>query len=111
MYAPGRITITGGMLSYSRCPSAAVRVTYSPDFVLRRAEAGKGSAGCPASPPATEVEPLLATLLTQSPEVERVNDRGIVLRSRDYFVLLTREADYRRAYGPQIAEWERHLGD
>jgi hypothetical protein len=109
MYAPGRLTIADGQLRYSRCPAAAVRFTYTPDYVLRRDGGGEG--GCSgASPPPTEVEPKLAVLLAQSPEAERVNEKRFILRSADFAVLLTSEADYQREFGEWAAEWERNPG-
>lgn len=102
MYAPGRLRIGGGTLSYSRCPAASVRFAYTSDFALKRvvADAPAAAVACSASDPATtEVEPLLAALLGQSPEAERVTDTRFVLRSRDHFVLLTGEAEYRREIG------------
>ena len=113
MYAPGRVTIAEGILSYSRCPAATVRFTYAADFVLRRADGGARHAAveCRGVTPApTEVEPMLGALLGQSPEVERVNADRFILRSRDYAVLLTSEAAYQRDFGGSAAEWERRPG-
>ena len=113
MNTPGRVRIENGALSYSRCPAATVRFTYTADFVLRRAEAGPpaGSATCGDIDPApTEAERKLAALLGQSPEAERVTGGRLVLRSRDYAVLLTREAEYQREFGEEAAEWERRPG-
>jgi hypothetical protein len=53
---------------------------------------------------------MLGALLGQSPEAERVNDTRFILRSREYAVLLTSEADYQREFGEQAAEWERRPG-
>jgi hypothetical protein len=113
MYAPGRVTIGEGRVSYSRCPAASVRVDYTSDFLLRRQDGGAPGAAvaCPGvRPAATEVEPMLAALLGQSPEVERVNPDRFILRSRDYAVLLTSEPAYRREFGQWAAEWERRPG-
>jgi hypothetical protein len=113
MFAPGRLRIEEGRLSYSRCPAATVRFTYTADFVLRRADGGRPAAkvDCPGVVPApTEVEPMLAALLGQSPEVERVTGVRFLLRSRDYSVVLTSEADYQREFGAEAAEWERRPG-
>lgn len=113
MYAPGRLRIENGRLSYSRCPTASVRFTYTPDFVLRRADGGEPAATVECrgvSPAPTEAEPLLAALLGQSPEAERVNDKRFVIRSRDYAVVLTSETDYQREFGQWAAEWERRPG-
>ena len=113
MYAPGRLRIGDGRLSYSRCPAASVRFTFTSDFVLRRQDGREPSAAveCPGVTPApTEVETMLGALLGQSPEAERINDKRFILRSRDYAVLLTGEADYQREFGHSVAEWERNPG-
>jgi len=111
MYAPGRVTIGNSTLRYSRCPGAEARFAYGKDFVLRTESAPSSDETCAAaSPPATEVEPLLAALLGQSPEAERISDELFVLRSRDYAVVLTSEAAYRREFGEQATEWERRPG-
>lgn len=99
---PGRVQITQDSLSYSRCPEAAVRVAYTGDFVLRRADApGIGpQRGCRGSgAAATDVELMLVELLGQSPPVERVNRDRFILRSRNYAVLLTSQAAYLRDFG------------
>lgn len=113
MFAPGRVRIDGGVLSYSRCPAASVRFIYTQDFVLRRQDGGEpaDSVECRGvSPAPTEVEPMLAALLRQSPEAERIDEKRFVLRSRDYAVLLTSEADFQREFGQWAAEWERRPG-
>lgn len=113
MYAPGRVRIKDGTLSYSRCPAASVRFAYTRDFVLRRQDAGGPTASVECrgvSPAATEVEPMLAALLRQSPEAERLSGGRFILRSRNYGVVLTSQADYRREFGEQAADWERHPG-
>lgn len=113
MFAPGRLRIADGTLRYSRCPTAFVRFDYGADFVLRRADGGESadSVACPGvSPAPTEVEPMLASLLGQSPEAERVNNKRFVLRSRDYAVLLTSDADYRAEFGREAVSWERRPG-
>ena len=113
MFAPGRLRIAEGAVSYSRCPAASVRFTYTADFLLRREDGGRpaGRVDCRGVVPGpTEVEPMLAALLGQSPEVERVAGGRFLLRSRDYAVLLASEADYQREFGEQSAEWERRPG-
>ncbi len=113
MFAPGRVRIENGMLSYSRCPAASVRFSYTSDFVLRREDGGQPVATAPCSgvkPAPTEVEPMLAALLGQSPEAERVNRDRFILRSRDYAVVLTSEAAYQREFGQWAAEWEKRPG-
>lgn len=113
MFAPGRLRIENGRLSYSRCPTASVTFSYTPDFVLRREDGGERAAtvecrGVSSAP--TEVEPMLVTLLGQSPEAERVNGKRFILRSREYAVVLTSEADYQREFGEWAADWLRRLG-
>ena len=113
MFAPGRLRIGGRTLSYSRCPTASLRVTYTSDFVLRRDSGAEPATtvDCRVVTPApTEVEPMLAALLTQSPAAERVSNNRFILRSRDYAVVLTSEADYQRQFGIYAADWERHPG-
>ena len=113
MFAPGRLHIADGRLSYSRCPTVSVPFAYTPDFVLRRHDGGAPAAAveCPGVTPApTEVEPMLAALLGQSPQAERVNADRFVLRSGQYFVLLTSEAAYQREFGEWAPEWERRPG-
>ena len=100
-YMPGRLRITPERLSYSRCPGATVSVTYTSDYRFQRVGGSASTAPitCAGSdPPPTKVEPLLAKLLSQSPEVERVSDGRFVLRSREFSALLTSEADYRRQF-------------
>jgi hypothetical protein len=113
MFAPGRVRIESNRLSYSRCPAVSVRFAYTRDFVLRREDAGGTGATdlCRGiSPAPAEVEPMLATLLGQSPEAERVSGGRFILRSRDYEVMLTSEGDYQREFGQWAREWERHPG-
>lgn len=113
MYAPGRVRIDQGRLSYSRCPDAGVPFAYSSDFLLRREDGGQPAASVECrevNPAPTEVEPMLAALLGQSPEAERVNNERFILRSRDYSVLLTSEAAYQREFGQWAIEWERQPG-
>jgi heat shock protein HslJ len=113
MYAPGRLRIGEGTLSYNRCPAASVRFTYTSDFVLRREDGGepRTAVQCPeVAPVPTEVETMLGALLGQSPEAERINDARFILRSRDYAVVLTGEADYQREFGHSADEWERNPG-
>jgi hypothetical protein len=112
MYAPGRVTIGPSTISYSRCPSSAVRFRYTADFTLfRESPAELPPSPCAGvRPAATEVEPMLAALLGQSPHAERVPGGRYVLRSRDYAVLLATEEDYQREFGAEAAEWERRPG-
>jgi heat shock protein HslJ len=68
MYAPGRVTIAEGRVSYSRCPTAAVAVAYTSHFLLRRQDGAAPQAAVECrgvSPAPTEVEPMLAALLGQ----------------------------------------------
>jgi hypothetical protein len=113
MYAPGKLRIKEGRLSYSRCPERLVRFTYTPDFVLRREDAAPsaGAGGCRGvSPALTEVEQMLTELLEQSPEAERVPGGRLILRSPVYAVVLTSEDDYQREFGRDAAEWEKRPG-
>lgn len=112
MFAPGRVRIDPSAIGYSRCPEAMVRFRYTADFTLaREAPAGMPDRSCSgATPAATHVEPMLAALLGQSPHAERVPGGRYILRSRDYAVVLASEADYRREFGEQAAEWERRPG-
>jgi hypothetical protein len=98
-YVPGHVVVTSSTIRYTRCPAAAVRYTYGPDYVLRRVEASRSSApaGCGSVRRSlTEVEPMLTALLGQSPEAEKVDPGHIVLRSQDYAVLLASGSDGRR---------------
>lgn len=112
MFAPGRVRIEPSSISYSRCPQATVRFRYTEDFILLPESQDEIPAGACSrlSPAATEVEPMLAALLGQSPHAERVPGGRYALRSRDYAVLMASEEDYRRQFGDQAAEWERRPG-
>lgn len=112
MFAPGRVRIEPSTISYSRCPEAAVQFRYTADFsLIPRDPAQLPSPSCSgASPAATEVEPMLAALLRQSPHAERVPGGRYVLRSKDYAVVLATEEDYQREFGESAADWERRPG-
>ena len=112
MFAPGRVRIDAATIGYSRCPEAKVSFRYSADFTLSRQSPDEMPSGAcaGADPPATEVEPMVARLLGQSPHAERVPGGRYVLRSRDYAMLLASEEDYRRQFGEEALKWERRPG-
>lgn len=112
MFAPGRVRIEPSTVSYSRCPDVAAPFRYTADFTLvQQSPAQLPSPSCAGvSPAATEVEPMLAALLRQSPHAERVPGGRYLLRSKDYAVVLTSETDYQREFGESAADWERRPG-